>query len=280
MSTESPSVAAAYWEGRARKFAARGRGLAAVCSYGMPAFYNRYIEYGQRRALLPWLPRVAPGTSAALDVGCGVGRWSLELASRGHEVTGIDLSPYMLERARMSAAVGGARCSFVLGDAITLQLGRAFDLIVCVTVLQHILDPVQARAAIVRLGAHLAPGGTLVLLEAAPTHSTSRCDSAVFRARTCDWYVEALHAAGLKVAAQRGVDPTPFKTWLLPYYRRVPRPLGNLGLALATAMALPLDWALGRWLGASSWHKVIVAKHTTELAEPLAVGLHCRGVLE
>jgi 2-polyprenyl-3-methyl-5-hydroxy-6-metoxy-1,4-benzoquinol methylase len=268
MSSESQSVAASYWEGRARKFAARGRGLAAVCSYGMPAFYNHYIEYCQRRALLSWLPWVAPGSSTALDVGCGVGRWSLELAERGHEVTGIDLSPFMIERARTSAAAAGARCSFVVGDAIGLQLGRTFDLIVCVTVLQHILDPAQARAAIVRLAAHLAPGGTLVLLEAAPTRSTARCDTAVFRARTFDWYIDALHAAGLSVTARRGVDPMPFKTWLLPHYRRLPRPLANVALAFATALALPLDWALGRWLARRSWHKVVVAKHSNALADP------------
>jgi 2-polyprenyl-3-methyl-5-hydroxy-6-metoxy-1,4-benzoquinol methylase len=269
MSCESPVVASAYWERRAREFAARGRGLAAVCSYGMPAFYNRYIECCQRRALLPWLSRVAPGTSAALDVGCGVGRWSLELAARGHEVTGVDLSPYMIERAQMTAAAAdAARCSFVLGDAITLQLGRTFDLIVCVTVLQHILDPAQARAALLRLGSHLAPGGTLVLLEAAPTRSTARCDTAVFRARTFDWYVDALHAAGLRVTALRGVDPMPFKTWLLPHYRRLPRPLRHAVLAIATAIALPLDWALGRWLTGSSWHKVMMARHAQGPTQP------------
>ena len=89
--------ARAYWERRARQFAARGRGLAAVCSYGMPAFYNHSIEWAQRRALLPWLPRVAAGSATALDVGCGVGRWSQELARRGHEVLGIDLSLYCVD---------------------------------------------------------------------------------------------------------------------------------------------------------------------------------------
>ena len=38
----------AYWEERARRFAAEGAGLAAVCSYGMPEFYNRVIDLEQR----------------------------------------------------------------------------------------------------------------------------------------------------------------------------------------------------------------------------------------
>ena len=39
-----------YWEQRAQRFAHRGDGLAAVCSYGMPALYNRTIQLSQRRA--------------------------------------------------------------------------------------------------------------------------------------------------------------------------------------------------------------------------------------
>ena len=280
MPANAPGVTARlYWEGRARQFAGRGRGLAAVCSYGMPDFYNNSIERGQRRALLPWLPRVVEGSSTALDVGCGVGRWSLELARRGHRVQGLDLSPSMIEQARIRADAQGARCVFEVGDVTRLNLGRKFDFIVCVTVLQHVLDPAEARAAIVRLGEHLEPGGTLVLLEAAPTRSTARCDTAVFHARTLEWYREALQAAGLAVSAQAGVDPMPFKIWLLPHYRRLPQPLAKIILALATALAVPLDWALRRWLKTCSWHKVIVAKHAHSPDGPAAAGGNCPGAL-
>src|ERR1700757_5491795 len=86
-----------YWEDRARRFAAEGEGLPAVCSYGMPEFYNRMIHFNQQLALAPWL-RVSPGTRV-LDVGCGVGRWSRVLASRGAIVTGVDLSPTMIAEA-------------------------------------------------------------------------------------------------------------------------------------------------------------------------------------
>jgi SAM-dependent methyltransferase len=261
MAPESPVVAAVYWEQRARKFAGHDRGLAAVCSYGMPGFYNRYIQLCQRRALLPWLPRVTSDSASALDVGCGVGRWSAELAARGHEVTGVDLSPYMIEVARARSAQNAERCSFAVGDVVSLQLGRTFDLILCVTVLQHILDPLLARNAVGRLASHLAPGGKLILLEAAPPAGSNRCDTAVFRARSLDWYVEALAAEGLSVVARQGVDPMPFKTWLLPRYRRLPRPMAALALALTTAITLPLDWALGPWLSRWSWHQVLIAQH-------------------
>src|SRR5258707_12357444 len=87
-----------YWEDRARRFAAEGDGLAAVCAYGMPEFYNRAIHLEQRLALAPWL-KVRPG-ARVLDVGCGVGRWSRLLAARGAEGAGIDLSAPMIEKAR------------------------------------------------------------------------------------------------------------------------------------------------------------------------------------
>ena len=94
-----------YWEDRAQRFAAERDGLAAVCAYGMPEFYNRAIHWEQRLALAPWL-KVSPGTRV-LDVGCGVGRWSRLLAKRGARVTGIDLSPTMIAQARERAVVDG-----------------------------------------------------------------------------------------------------------------------------------------------------------------------------
>jgi len=49
-----------------------------------------------------------------LDAGSGTGFLSLELASRGHRVTGIDFAPAMLAEARRKAAEQGAAISFLL----------------------------------------------------------------------------------------------------------------------------------------------------------------------
>src|SRR5450631_1211768 len=165
-----------YWEDRARRFAGRGAGLAAVCSYGMPDFHNRAIHLTQRLALRRWL-KVRAGTRI-LDVGCGVGRWSRLLAARGAQVTGVDLSPTMIAEAERRAAAEGQseRCRFRVADLATLELAEQFDLILGVTVLQHILDPFALRAAVAALGEHLAPGGRMVLLEAAPRAAIDRCD--------------------------------------------------------------------------------------------------------
>jgi 2-polyprenyl-3-methyl-5-hydroxy-6-metoxy-1,4-benzoquinol methylase len=262
--------AAQYWDERARRFAAEGDGLAAVCSYGMPSFYNRSIELCQERALRNWL-RPAAGVAAgprprALDVGCGVGRWSLRLADRGYAVTGIDVSPYMIERARGRAHAARADCSFAVADLRSLDLGLKFDLILCVTVLQHLREPEEARDALGRLATHLAPGGALVALEAAPSTICHRCDTPVFTARSFDWYLDAIEGAGLTLESIGGVDPMPCKTWLLPHYRSLPRALAVASLAVVTLVSLPVDWALGGKSPQRSWHKVFAARHASQEA--------------
>jgi SAM-dependent methyltransferase len=248
----------AYWEDRARRFAAEGDGLAAVCSYGMPEFYNRMIDWSQRLALAPWL-RVGPGTRV-LDVGCGVGRWSRLLASRGALVTGVDLSPTMIAQSRQRAKEAGlaSRCRFLVQDSAMLDVGGAFDLVLGVTVLQHILDPIALRAAVQRMARHLAPAGRMILLEAAPIQRAGHCDSTVFRARERADYLRLFSECGLRVRRITGVDPAPFKTWLLPHLRKMPRPLSVTALAFATALSIPIDALFGRIAVERSWHAVFV----------------------
>lgn len=248
----------AYWEDRARRFATEGDGLAAVCSYGMPAFYNRMIHFCQRLALAPWF-RVAPGTRV-LDVGCGVGRWSRLLAARGARVTGIDLSPTMIAQARRRAAGAGlsSRCEFLVQDSATLDAGEKFDLVLGVTVLQHILDPIALRTAMQRMADHLAASGRMILLEAAPTYIADRCNTTVFRARHRNLYLRLFDECGLRVRAITGVDPAPFKTWLLPHLPRLPRRLSIAALAVVTALSVPIDALFGRLAVERSWHAVFV----------------------
>src|ERR1700739_153033 len=230
----------AYWEERACRFAIQGDGLAAVCSYGMPAFYNRLIDGCQRLALGRWL-NVRPGTRV-LDVACGVSRWSCRLAARAASVTGVDLRPTMIAQARRRAAAQGvgARCLFVAQNLAALEVDGRVDLILGVTVLQHILEPEALPAAMQRLASHLAADGTLVLLEAAPERAVTRCDSPVFRARQRAEYRRLFAACGLTLQAVTGVDPAPFKSWLLPHLWRIPRALRKPALAAVTLLSLPL----------------------------------------
>ncbi len=64
-----------------------------------------------------------PAGGHLLDLSCGIGRHSVALAKRGFRVTGVDLSPVFLERARATAEAEGVgdRTEFVRGDFRTLS---------------------------------------------------------------------------------------------------------------------------------------------------------------
>jgi 2-polyprenyl-3-methyl-5-hydroxy-6-metoxy-1,4-benzoquinol methylase len=248
----------AYWEDRAKRFACERDGLAAVCAYGMPEFYNRVIHWEQRLALEPWL-KVAAGTRV-LDVGCGVGRWSRLMAGRGAQVLGVDLSPTMIAEARRRAATDGLSedCRFAVADLASLNLKERFDLVLGVTVLQHILDTAACSAALRAMSEHLAPGGRMVLLEAAPTGQVEKCNTTVFVARPRERYLKLIRACGLELRAITGVDPAPFRRELLPRLSKIPR-TGLQGLLLlASAASLPINALFGRLAVERSWHAVFV----------------------
>ncbi len=65
-----------------------------------------------------------------LDIGCGTGRHSLELAKRGYSVVGVDLSECMLAKARTKAQSCGVKVEFRQADARSLQFRKEFDLVV------------------------------------------------------------------------------------------------------------------------------------------------------
>lgn len=255
------AAAAHYWERRARRFAARGAGLAAVCSYGMPELYNRAIECSQRLALAPHLK--VPAGTRVLDVGCGIGRWSRLLAARGAEVCGVDLSPTMIAIARQRAAASRLerRCRFLIQDLCWLNTGAQHDLVLAVTVLQHILEPDRVRGALERMAAHLHPEGRMVLLEAAPVRATRRCDSAIFIARARSAYLELFARCGLRLRSVSGVDPSPFRPWLLPRLAQLPRPIRSAAAIAVSALSLPIDALFGRRAPQHSWHALFVLEH-------------------
>lgn len=66
-------------------------------------------------------------TFRILDVGCGTGRHSIELAKRGYNVTGVDLSRSQLDRARKKAAEKNLSIPFLEDDARNLPFNHEFD---------------------------------------------------------------------------------------------------------------------------------------------------------
>ena len=99
----------------------------------------------------------------ALDAGCGTGFLSLELAGRGHRVTGVDFAPAMLAEARRKAAERTASVRFEEADAEHLPFPPAsFDLAISRHVLWTLPHPEGAIDEWIRM---LRPGGRLVVID-------------------------------------------------------------------------------------------------------------------
>lgn len=69
-------------------------------------------------------------TTRILDIGCGTGRHSIELAQRGYNVVGIDLSESQLKRAKEKAFVQNLSINFERHDARKLTFFNEFDLVI------------------------------------------------------------------------------------------------------------------------------------------------------
>jgi SAM-dependent methyltransferase len=163
----TPEEMRRYWRAHARRFQDLDRsrdpeGLTNVCFAGAPLWLNRFAARFQRATFLRLLAHVGGiGGLRALDVGCGVGRWSRLLSEGGARVTGIDLQPETLRANRVRLPA----CRFVEMSADALAFpASSFELATSVTVLQHIPGAIQG-AAMAEIRRVLSPGGCFVMLE-------------------------------------------------------------------------------------------------------------------
>lgn len=99
-----------------------------------------------------------------LDSGCGTGEHALLAASRGADVTGIDVAPTAIARAREKAAERGLDARFEIADALDLEhLHRTFDTVIDSGVFHVFGDEDRARY-VAGLAAVLPPGGACYLM--------------------------------------------------------------------------------------------------------------------
>ncbi len=98
-----------------------------------------------------------------LDLCCGTGSGSLLLAKRGYKVTGVDISPEMIDVAMHKAEESGAPINFYAQDASRLHVSGKFDLVVSLfDSLNYILDPSALSQAFQRVSKYLNPSGLFI----------------------------------------------------------------------------------------------------------------------
>jgi SAM-dependent methyltransferase len=156
-------------------------------------------------------------TGRLLDAGCGTGENALLAAGRGADVTGIDVAPTAIERARAKAAARGLAARFEVADALDLgRLGLTADIVIDSGVFHVFGDDDRARY-VASLAAVLRPGGVCYLMcfsDRQPgTWGPRRVRADELRAAFSDgWAVESITAETFDINPVNGA--TQVQAWL------------------------------------------------------------------
>jgi SAM-dependent methyltransferase len=95
-----------------------------------------------------------------MDLACGTGRVALHMAELGFQVTGVDITPEMIEWARQKAAKQAVSIDWVVADARTFHLQKQFPFIYMLEhVFQFFLTRADQEAMLARVREHLRPEG-------------------------------------------------------------------------------------------------------------------------
>jgi SAM-dependent methyltransferase len=142
----------------------------------------------------------------AIDIGCGPGHYSIALARAGAErVLGLDFAAGMLKIARRRAEDFGVaqRCSFVLGDFLTLPISERFDYAIVMGFMDYVRDPraiVDRVLTIVRRRAFFSfPKAGGLLAWQRKLRYRNRCDLFLYRE-------EGIHSLLSRTGASFSID--------------------------------------------------------------------------
>lgn len=137
--------------------------------YGeMPSKYYDLLFKGLNGEAEFYVEEAQKAGPPVLELGCGTGRITIRTAEAGVEITGLDVSPFMLDEfrrklERLKPEVA-ARIEIVQGDMRDFRLDREFPLItVPYRAFLHMLTVEDQQRALHCIREHLTPGGRLIM---------------------------------------------------------------------------------------------------------------------
>lgn len=110
-----------------------------------------------------YLDRYLPARGTVLEVGAATGRYTVQLAKRGYQLTAVDLSPVLIDTCRKNLANEGLekQVRLVVADARDLGevTGRQFDAVLLMGPLYHLIEETERRLALKEAYDRLRAGG-------------------------------------------------------------------------------------------------------------------------
>lgn len=223
------------------------------------------------------LRRFGSDVRTILELGCGTGLHAIALAKRGYCVTGVDLSPVMLEAAgaRIAAAPRALRDAVTVerGDARTYRCGRKFDAVASLFhVASYQADQRDITGFLDSAAAHLEPGGVFIfdfwygpaVVSAEPQVRVKRFADATTRiTRVCEprWLVNEdrvdvdyeIRVEDVATGATETIREThAMRYFFMPELRRL---LEFAGFRVLHAE----EWLTGREPGLDTWGVCVIA---------------------
>ncbi len=130
--------------------------------------YAALVKATSQSSSDPLIDALGPGPSDhILDVGCGSGQFAVTIAPRVKHITGIDLTPAMLDKARAHQLQAGlANITWIEGDSVALPApDGSFDIVVSRSMFHHAADPAATLAEMRRC---CREGGRIAVMDLTP----------------------------------------------------------------------------------------------------------------
>lgn len=173
-----------YWQGRADKYGHTG------WSDHSTYYYDQNLRIKAIKSLVDEL-RFAP--KIALDYGCGTGEFTEVLSERCFGVLGVDIAKVVIKKA--GALNSNPNVKFSLHDEDVFN--TKYGLILCVTVLQHVVDDTQLLELVTKFRKSMTPCSQLVLLES--FSSDDEEEGSYIKLRRYDDFLKIFEGLGFKL---------------------------------------------------------------------------------
>lgn len=213
-----------------------------------------------------------------LDIGCGLGLQAIELASRGYNVVGLDLSLPMLSRAADEAQDRGMKINFLHSDMKDMAFEGSFDAVLCLGTTFGYFDDESNRQVLERFRRALKPHGVLMVdsvnrdfvVQGQPNLVWFEGDGCVCMEETqFNFITSRLHVKRTMILEDREQRESEYSVRLYPLHE-LGQLMHNMGFRVTQVSGM--EATPGVYFGAASPRLILLAERRPEGAQTGDVG--------